>query len=217
MTGKSNIDGTTRHSGQWMPERRSGAQGGGWACQAIMFALLVIGGVAVRLAGHELPNFAPVAALALFAGYFFRSALVAICVPLSVMAISDLFLGGYDWGIMVLVYGMLMFPILLRGWLRRTFVLGTGRFAGRFASLIGLLSCSLLSSVLFFLVTNFGVWLGFPTYETSWSGLAECYAAAIPFFRYTLAGDLFFAVVLFGSYALALALAPAQQPATEAN
>ncbi len=217
MTGKSIINGTTRNSGQWMLDRRSGAQDGAWTRQAAVFALLVTSGVALRLAGHELPNFAPVAALALFAGYFFRSALVAMCVPLSVMAISDLFLGGYHWGVMVLVYGMLMFPVLLRGWLRQTFVLGTGRFAGRLASLIGLLSCSLLSSVLFFLVTNFGVWLGFATYETSWSGLAECYVAAIPFFRYTLAGDLFFAVVLFGSYALALAMAPAQQPATEAN
>ena len=96
-----------------------------WAREAAVFAVLVGSGVALRLAGHELPNFAPVAAMALFAGYFFRSALVAVCVPLTVMAISDWFLGGYHWGVMVLVYGMLMFPVLLRGWLRQTFVFGT--------------------------------------------------------------------------------------------
>ena len=118
---------------------------------------------------------------------------------------------------MVLVYGMLAVPGVLRGWLRQTFVLGRGRLSARLAPLAGLLSCSLLSSVLFFVVTNFGVWLGFATYETSWAGLCECYVAAIPFFRYTLAGDLFFAIVLFGSYALALSLAPAREPAAEVN
>jgi hypothetical protein len=217
MTGKSITDGTKRNRGGWALEQCSSARDWTWAREAAIFAALVSSGVALRLAGHEWPNFAPVAAMALFAGYFFRSALVAVCVPLTVMAISDQFLGGYHWGVMVLVYGMLVFPVLLRGWLRQTFVLGRGRLSARLTPLAGLLSCSLLSSILFFVVTNFGVWLGFATYETSWSGLCECYMAAIPFFRYTLAGDLFFAVVLFGSYALALSMAPARQPAAEIN
>jgi hypothetical protein len=204
MTGKSITDRTDRNVG-----------GSALWRDVATVVVLVSAGVALRLAGHEIPNFAPVAALALFAGYYFRSAVLAMCVPLSVMAISDLFLGGYHWGVMVLVYGMLTFPVLLRGWLRRGFVLGRGRMAARLTPLAGLLSCSLLSSILFFVVTNFGVWLGFATYEKSWAGLAECYAMAIPFFRYTLAGDLFFAAVLFGGYALALALAPAAQLAAE--
>ena len=55
------------------------------------------------------------------------------------------------------------------------------------------MTCSLLASVLFFLVTNFGCWLWFDLYEHSVSGLVHCYAQALPFFRYTLAGDLVFA------------------------
>jgi hypothetical protein len=215
MTGKNITDGTERNRGGSAIQQCAGSGDRPWAREAAAFAVLVGSGVALRMAGHALPNFAPVAALALFAGYFFRSALVALCVPLTVMAISDWFLGGYHWGVMVLVYGMLMFPVLLRGWLRQTFVLGHGRVSARLAPLAGLLSCALLSSILFFFVTNFGVWLGFTTYETSWSGLWQCYLAAIPFFRYTLAGDLFFAIVLFSSYALALSVAPSRRPAAE--
>jgi hypothetical protein len=195
--------------------RRSGFDSGDrpWGYELATFVILVASGVALRLACHELPNFAPVAALALFAGYFFQSAWLALLVPLAVMGISDCVLGGYHVGVMALVYAMLAFPVLLRGWLRRTFVLGGNRVSETLVPLAGLLSCGLLSSVLFFVVTNFGVWLGFNTYATSWAGLGQCYLAALPFFRYTLAGDLFFAGVLFGTYALALAFARTRQPA----
>jgi len=179
-----------------------------WLQETAVFGLLVSSGVALRLTCHDLPNFAPVAAMALFAGYFFRSTLLAACVPLTVMAISDRVLGGYHPGVMALVYGMLVFPVCLRGLLQRAFAFQRGRWIESLAPLAGLLSCALASSVLFFLVTNFGVWLGFNTYDRSWSGLVDCYVAAIPFFRYTLAGDMFFATVLFGSYALAVNLLP---------
>jgi hypothetical protein len=58
------------------------------------------------------------------------------------------------------------------------------------------------SSVLFFVVTNFGVWLSSGMYPLTPSGLAACYAAAIPFFQNTLAGDLFYSALLFGGFAL---------------
>ena len=188
-----------------------------WLQETAVFGLLVGSGVALRLTCHDLPNFAPVAAIALFAGYFFRSMLLAACVPLTVMAISDSVLGGYHPGVMALVYGMLMFPVCLRGLLQRAFAIPRGRWAEALAPLAGLLTCALGSSVLFFLVTNFGVWLGFNTYDRSWTGLLDCYVAAIPFFRYTLAGDMFFAVVLFGSYALAMNLVPARSTAPAAR
>ncbi len=73
------------------------------------------------------------------------------------------------------------------------------------------------SSILFFLVTNLGVWLWFGTYGPGFDGLWHCYVAAIPFFRYTLAGDMFFATVLFGSYALALTTTRASVLTTEVN
>ena len=81
-----------------------------------VFVLLVGAGVSLRIRLHDIPNFAPVAAMALFAGYFFRSWLVALCVPLAVMAISDTVIGGHDWRRMAVVYGMLAAPVALRTW-----------------------------------------------------------------------------------------------------
>ncbi len=75
MTGKSITDGTDRNGGGSVLQRCAGSGDRPWAREAAAFAVLVGSGVALRLAGHELPNFAPVAAMALFAGYFFRSAL----------------------------------------------------------------------------------------------------------------------------------------------
>ena len=67
----------------------------------------------------------------------------------------------------------------------------------------GLLGCSLGASVWFFLATNFAHWVFYDMYAKTAAGLLQCYAAALPFFRYTLAGDLGFACLLFGGYALA--------------
>ncbi|MHB8970851.1 MAG: DUF6580 family putative transport protein [Pirellulaceae bacterium] len=217
MTGTNITQSTVDNDGKSEAQRCCGLVDRPWAYEAGAFVLLVGSGAALRLTCHELPNFAPVAAMALFAGYFFRSALMAACVPLAVMAISDWFLGGYHWGVMALVYGTLTFPVLLRGWVRKTFVLEQRRMSETWAPLAGLISCGLMSSILFFVVTNFGVWIAFHTYAASWNGLLQCYVAAIPFFRYTLAGDLFFAAMLFGSYALAMGMARSRALAPATN
>jgi hypothetical protein len=171
--------------------------------EGVLFVLLVLVGAQTRIWLQDLPNFAPVAGLALFAGYFFRSWLLALCLPLSVMAISDLSIGGYDWRMMAIVYSMLAVPVAFRAPLRRYLNLDQGGVKSASLAVTGLVGCSLGASLLFFLTTNFGSWLWFNMYEHSWAGLVQCYAMAIPFFRYTLCGDLFFAVVLFGSYAVA--------------
>ncbi|MFM8950576.1 MAG: DUF6580 family putative transport protein, partial [Bacteroidota bacterium] len=62
---------------------------------------------------------------------------------------------------------------------------------------------SLVSSILFFFVTNFGTWLMYDLYPKSGAGLVSCYIAGIPFFKGTVMGDLFYCLILFGSYALA--------------
>jgi hypothetical protein len=168
-----------------------------------MFVLLVLVGAQVRVWLQDLPNFAPVAALALFAGYYFRSWALAVAVPLSVMALSDWQIGGYDWRMMAVVYGMLAAPVALRTVLRRHLSLKQGPLTDAMRAVTGLVTCSLGAACLFFVVTNFASWLWFGGYERSWSGLMACYTMALPFFRYTLAGDLSFALVLFGGYALA--------------
>jgi Family of unknown function (DUF6580) len=178
------------------------------------FCGLVLAGSSVRLLLSDWPNFAPVAAIALFAGYFFRSRAVALFVPMAVMGTSDFFIGSYDWHMMALVYGSLMLPVFARGVLRRWFSLENG--TSPFRATAGLLASSFAASLAFFAITNFGAWMWYGTYEHTVAGLAHCYVQAIPFFRHTLAGDLFFAVALFGGYALAtsLSLAAKRVPQT---
>jgi hypothetical protein len=62
---------------------------------------------------------------------------------------------------------------------------------------------TLSSSVFFFVVTNFGVWLTSGMYVHNWSGIVSCYTLALPFFRNTLMSDAVFTAALFGIYALA--------------
>jgi hypothetical protein len=156
------------------------------------FAGLV--GVAVGSRFLEIaPNFAGVAAAALLAGVVFRSRAVALGVPLTAMLISDLWLGGYAPLVMLAVYACLAAPALL------------GRLLGQRPGVARLLTTGVGCSTLFFLVTNFAVWLtggGIGSGRTL-AGLVECYLAAIPFYRMTVLGDLAFIAALFGVRELA--------------
>ncbi len=186
--------------------------------EGLVLVGLVAAGVGVRLCFRDLPNFAPVAALALFSGYFFRSKLAALSVPLGVMLISDSVIGGYDLRIMFVVYCMLGLPIVWSHFLRQQLQVRRGALRRLLLPSIGLVLCSIMSSVLFFLVTNFACWQCYGMYDHSLAGLAHCYAMALPFFRYTLAGDMFFAVSLFGIYAMVvqhgLVRSPSASPAS---
>ena len=179
-----------------------------WNSYAVFFALgaLIALGAVARLALRDLPNFAPVAALALFAGYVLPSRRLAVFVPLGVMAASDLVIGGYELRLMAVVYGALAAPAFAGHWLRQRW--GTRQQeASGWASAgmtTGLVGSSVASSVFFFLTTNFAVWSWGSTYPQTWTGLADCYLRAVPFFRFTLAGDLFFASLLFTTYAVVL-------------
>ncbi len=185
--------------------------------EPVVFLLLVAAGVATRLYFRDIPNFAPVAAIALFSGCFFRSRWTALCVPLLVMALSDLVVGGYEAVLMVAVYGMLALPVVMRGAIRRLLDFESPSARRLAVSAAGLLGCSLVSSLLFFAVTNSVVWATSAIYEPTLAGLVSCYVQAIPFFRYTLAGDAFFAFALFGSYALFSLTTTANQPSRIAD
>lgn len=174
--------------------------------RGVVFAVLVGSGALSRIYFREVPNFAPIAALALFAGFYFRSAWLAALVPMLAMVSSDWVIGGYDWRQMAVVYGALTMPVLLRGFLRKHLALKKEHWSGMTAPLVGLLACSLTSSVFFFLATNFACWPGSEVYEQNLAGLWNCYLQGLPFFRHTLLGDLCFASVLFGGYAIAIQL-----------
>ena len=152
-------------------------------------AFLVGVDVAARLLPHA-PDFTPVAATALFAASTLRLRALSPLVPFAGMLLGDAALGFYDCRMMTAVYGMLALPAIvtcLSSRLRRP------------AMVVPVL---LSSSLAFFLVTNFAVWALGPLYAASTAGLLKCYIAALPFLRNMIAGDLFWGLVLFGSYRL---------------
>jgi hypothetical protein len=145
--------------------------------------------VVARLAPHA-PNFTPVAASALFAGAVLRSRTLALAVPLVAMPVSDLILGGYDWGVMVVVYAALALPALLGRW-------------GRARGAIVLAPLALSASLFFFATTNLAVWAFSGMYTHDFAGLMHCYVAALPFLQNTLIGDMFWTTLLFGGWWIA--------------
>lgn len=163
----------------------------------VVFVALIAAAAGLRLYFQVIPNFAPIAAVALFAGFYFSNRWLAVLVPIGAMAISDQFAGGYQPLLMAVVYSFLILPAFLGGPLRKIL-----RERGAVTTTLSLVGCSLASSLLFFIATNFATWLVTAWYPRSMAGLWQCYVSAIPFFRYTLMGDLFFAGVLFGGYAL---------------
>lgn len=155
----------------------------------IIALLLVITGVSLRLLPHE-PNFAPIGALALFSGVYFSNKKIAFLIPLAAMLVSDFFLGFAQVSVVLSVYLSFGLIYLIGIWLKKH---------QDFTNTIG---ASLLASSTFFVITNFVVWLATPWYTKDAAGLLKCFWLALPFFRNTLLGDLFYAGIFFGSYVL---------------
>ena len=159
----------------------------------VILAVLIALGVAGRLLPHP-PNFTPMAAIALFAGFIFIKRYMAVVAVISTMLLCDYFAFGslsVSWfgsKSMFVVYIALLFPIVFKNFLQRK--LGVLRIFG----------AALASSCVFFLATNFAVWAFSPMYEKTLEGLVLCYTMAIPFFQNTIAGDLIWSGVIFGTY-----------------
>lgn len=168
----------------------------------LVFGLLVCVGAGCRIFLRDWPNFAPVAAISLFAGYSFQSRWRAAALAPAIMLLSDSMIGFYRLPLLLTVYSMLTLPIVAGWLLRDVFRFDSPNNAAAIRSFIGLTASSLLASLLFFLVTNFMCWWGSNAYAQDWSGLVRCYTAALPFFRNTLGGDLAYSFILFGTYGL---------------
>ena len=151
---------------------------------SFLLAVLLIAFAAVsRFVPHP-ENFTPIAAMALFGGVYFDKR-YAFVVPLVAMVVSDYFIGFHNT--IPYVYGSFVLTGVIGIWLKNHKNVGW------------VVGASLSSSVLFFVITNFGMWVtgGYPQ---NFGGLVECYIAAIPFFRNTVLGDLLYVGVLFGLY-----------------
>lgn len=149
---------------------------------------LVTLGLVSRLLPHP-ANFAPIAAIAIFGGLYLPKRL-AIILPMLAMFVSDIFIGFYTWQIMAAVYGSFAIVGLIGLLVRKN---------KKAATVIG---GTILGSVLFFLITNFAVWAFGAMYTHTFAGLMQCYTMAIPFFKNTLLGDLFYTGALVGAFEL---------------
>lgn len=154
--------------------------------EIIAGTIFIIIGVGVRLLPH-LPNFTPVAAIGLFGGAYF-SKKTSFFLPLAIMVISDIFIGFYDIKLMVAVYAGLALSVLFGIYLKKNKNWGS------------IFTYSVFASTTFFVLTNFAVWAFSPWYAKDIFGLANCYFMALPFFRNSLMGDLFYTFAFFGAY-----------------
>lgn len=162
---------------------------------------LILLGAAIRVALVDVPNVKPIAAMCLFGAAYFSSRWVGVIVPLVALLLSDLIQQlimpsrGFYGELMFFTYGAFAL-IALMGFLLRDRV-----------TVPRLALTGVSGSIIFFLVSNFGVW-AVGAYARDLSGLLTSYEMAIPFYWKTLVGDAFFITVMFGAYEWARRQAP---------
>ena len=153
-----------------------------------VLAGIILAAAFTRLIPHP-PNATAIGAIALFGGAYFNKKSLAFAVPLIAMFLSDLIIGFH--------------PGMYAVYLSFALIVMIGMTLKNKKKVVNIFLASVSASVLFFVVTNFALWLTGILYPKTIAGLAECFVAAIPFFHYTLFGDLFFVGVLFGLFEFA--------------
>lgn len=170
---------------------------------SLILLLLITVGVCSRFALIDLPNVKPIAAIVLFAAFWFRSYWVAGLSLAVVMLVSNVGLDHCPWQVTVGVLGGLGVAALLGRRLSRQFK-DAREVTVRPANAVGqLLGSAFAMSFAFFVISNFAVWSMGQWYPLTIQGLAHCFAAAIPFFKYTFCGDLMFASGIFACWYVA--------------
>ncbi len=181
----------------------------------LVLVTLIFAAAFCRVLPH-MPNFSPVNAIALFAAAHVTSRLQSIVLPLAAVYLSDLFLNnvtyqvpgqpfvwyypGFYWQYAAYaVVGLMGLAVFRRTvTIRRTF------------------AATLFAGLIFFAVSNLGVWATGSLYPHSLAGLGACFTAALPFYQGTLYGDAVFVALLFGGFQMLQrqipAMAPLRQP-----
>ena len=131
-----------------------------------------------RLIPHP-PNFTPILAAAIVAPYIINNKWVSIAVPLTAMLIADLFIGFHSY--ILWVYGAIALSTLFSFALKKF---------GRMYIQLGIMT--VFASLIFFVITNFAVWLVWDFYPKTFDGLILCYVAGLPFLRNTLMSTILY-------------------------
>ena len=135
-----------------------------------------------RIIPHP-PNFTPILATAIYTPYMINDKWIAVLIPLSAMFIADIIIGFHPY--MLWVYGAIGLSTLISSW--------SMRFNKKYIQL-GVMA--ILSSILFFIITNFAVWAIWDYYPKTIDGLIICYIKAIPFFQNTLLGTIIYTAII---------------------
>jgi hypothetical protein len=163
----------------------------------IAFISLIALAIATRFIPH-VSNFTAVGAVALFGGAMFKDGLKAFLVPLLALFLSDLvinnvmyasFYEGFQWVTpgFGAIYGGFLVAVLI------------GRLTIKSFKPLPIASAGVVSTLAFFLITNFGSWLANPIYIKDFSGLLTSYTAGLPFLGNQLIGTLAYSAILFGA------------------
>jgi len=164
-----------------------------------VFVVITLIGLAAlsRLLPHP-PNFTAVGAMALFGAAYLSPRWLGFAVPFAALWMSDLIINNVVYATYFDQFVWFYNPSNYIGF---GLVMVAGTLLLRRIRLSNLVLASFSASLIFFVVSNFAVWLSNPLYPKTGEGLVACYMAGVPFFWNTLAGDLSFSLLLFGSFA----------------
>lgn len=162
------------------------------------FVLLLLA-ASTRLIPHP-GNFTPIIAIGLFGASKFKwNKALSLVVPLAAMLITDLFINKIMLGAWSLTYPGVVFNYVALG---GVILMGLFIFKKQ-QKMLRKTSISIVGgNLLFFLISNFGVFMTFSLYPASPQGLLAAYAAGLPFLLNQFAATILWSVVLFGSDAL---------------
>ena len=151
--------------------------------QFIFVTILIIATAILNIILADIPNFSPIASVALFSGFYFSNKKIALIIPVACMFISDYFIGfhSYMWAVYLSFVLIAILGIYMKKAQPKNIILN-----------------ALLSSILFFLITNSAVWISGSYYTKDLPGLALCLTMGVPFFKYTLLSSAVFSTILFG-------------------
>ena len=166
--------------------------------QLLFSALIILLIAGSRLIPHT-ENFVPVFAMILFAAVHFKNKFQAIAISVGALWFSDLYIK--NWGRYADYHNeFILFSSPFNYLAYILIALLSVRIFKNTITIQKVLGSSIGVGIVFFIVSNFGVWISGSLYPMTFDGLLTCYIAAIPFFRSTLTSNILFSFVLFGGY-----------------
>jgi len=163
---------------------------------------IIIVGILTRVIPH-VPNFAPVEGLTLFGAAYLKRKEFAYILPIALLYLSDLIINNTTARIYFTENeGIIWFSnYMLYSFASLTLIVLAGRFLLKKIAATNVIVSALAASVIFFLVSNFGIWVhATSSYSKDLSGLMTAYIAGLPFLRSSVVSTLLFTCILFGAY-----------------